>query len=141
MQRPLASRHTTSSSCAPRSEIRNSWRFLIRRYFRIAPAYYLSLILAAAFSSAFLGGYGVLYDMSTIGLSQVYNPERIVFTPDLDVCDVMMPGMNGYEVVAALRADPNTADMPVMLLTSLAAMTSAGTCGPGAVLFQSSVLR
>lgn len=39
--------------------------------------------------------------------------------PDLIVCDVMMPGMTGYEVVAALRADPHLANVPVVLLTAM----------------------
>jgi CheY-like chemotaxis protein len=39
--------------------------------------------------------------------------------PDIVICDVMMPGMSGYEVVAALRADAALATVPVMLLTAM----------------------
>ena len=39
--------------------------------------------------------------------------------PDLIVCDVLMPGMNGDEVLARLRADPGLASVPVILLTAL----------------------
>ncbi len=40
--------------------------------------------------------------------------------PDLILCDVMMPGMNGYEIVTALRKeDPAIADTPVIMLTAL----------------------
>jgi DNA-binding response OmpR family regulator len=39
--------------------------------------------------------------------------------PEVIVCDVMMPGMTGYEVVAALRADPALATVPMILLTAM----------------------
>jgi CheY-like chemotaxis protein len=39
--------------------------------------------------------------------------------PDAIVCDVMMPGMTGYEVLAELRADPGLATVPVILLTAM----------------------
>jgi DNA-binding response OmpR family regulator len=38
--------------------------------------------------------------------------------PDLAVLDVMMPGLNGYEVTQRLRADDATRDIPVILLTA-----------------------
>jgi DNA-binding response OmpR family regulator len=39
-------------------------------------------------------------------------------TPDLILLDVLMPEMNGYEVCRALRADPATQMVPVIMLTS-----------------------
>lgn len=39
--------------------------------------------------------------------------------PEVIVCDVMMPGMTGYEVVATLRADPALANVPMILLTAM----------------------
>lgn len=40
--------------------------------------------------------------------------------PDLIICDVLMPDMNGYGALAALRDDPNTSDIPVIFLTAAA---------------------
>jgi CheY-like chemotaxis protein len=38
--------------------------------------------------------------------------------PDVVVCDVMMPGMTGLEVCRTVKAAPETADVPVVLLTA-----------------------
>jgi len=40
-------------------------------------------------------------------------------SPDLILLDVMMPGLSGYDVCRQLRADPKTALLPVVLVTSL----------------------
>ncbi len=45
--------------------------------------------------------------------------------PDLLISDVMMPRLDGLELVAALRADPRTADVPVLLLSARAGQESA----------------
>jgi class 3 adenylate cyclase/CheY-like chemotaxis protein len=39
--------------------------------------------------------------------------------PDLVLLDVMMPGMSGYEVCGAIRADPAHAMLPIVLVTAL----------------------
>jgi len=39
--------------------------------------------------------------------------------PDLILLDVMMPGMDGYEVLARLRENPATRDIPVIFVTGL----------------------
>ena len=40
--------------------------------------------------------------------------------PDLVVVDVMMPGMTGPDILAALRADPDTEHLPVIFMTARA---------------------
>ena len=39
--------------------------------------------------------------------------------PDLVVLDVMMPGLDGFEVCRRLRHGPNTAQIPVLLLSGV----------------------
>jgi len=40
--------------------------------------------------------------------------------PDLVLCDIRMPELNGFQVLAALRADPATAGMPFIFITASA---------------------
>ena len=46
--------------------------------------------------------------------------------PDLVLLDVMMPGLSGYDVCRQLRADPATALLPIVLVTSLDPAAGAG---------------
>jgi CheY-like chemotaxis protein len=43
--------------------------------------------------------------------------------PDLAVLDVLMPGMTGTEVAEALKQDPATASIPIILLSALGQVT------------------
>lgn len=38
--------------------------------------------------------------------------------PDLILMDINLPGMTGTELVGRLRADPSTADVPILALTA-----------------------
>jgi len=47
------------------------------------------------------------------------------FHPDIILMDVMMPMMNGVEMLTAVKADPATKDIPVIMLTNLSDLKTA----------------
>ncbi len=55
--------------------------------------------------------------------------------PDLVFLDILMPEMDGWEVLSGLKADPSTASIPVIFVTALASdadrekATSLGAAG------------
>src|SRR5437764_10596678 len=63
-----------------------------------------------------LEGFGVITAMDGESGLAMAKTER----PDVVLSDIMMPRMDGLELVTALRADPTTADLPVILLTAKA---------------------
>lgn len=68
-------------------------------------------VLAGALDNAFA------VQMSTNGPEALALARRPPY-PEVILLNVMMPGMDGYEVCAALKADPLTADIPVIFITA-----------------------
>jgi DNA-binding response OmpR family regulator len=40
-------------------------------------------------------------------------------SPDLIILDLMLPGLNGFDVCESLRRDPATASVPIIMLTGM----------------------
>lgn len=59
-------------------------------------------------------GYEVLTARDGIEALQTVRAQR----PDLIVLDVMMPGPDGFQVLATLKDDPETGEIPVIMLTA-----------------------
>lgn len=49
--------------------------------------------------------------------------QALIFKPDLILCDIMMPQMDGYQVLEALRNSGTHANTPFIFLTSMATPT------------------
>jgi len=61
-------------------------------------------------------GYQVLTAINgLVGIKKAQSEE-----PDLIVLDIMLPGMDGFEVCHHLRAEPGTAQLPVLMLSGKA---------------------
>jgi len=48
--------------------------------------------------------------------------------PDVILLDIMMPIMDGYEVMRRLKADDNTRDIPVVMLTAKSSQSDIRRC-------------
>ncbi len=68
------------------------------------------------------------YLVDTVGSGQEALERLARGCPDLLILDVMMPRMDGFEVLSELRAEPATADLPVLMLSG----SSADPCAPRA---------
>ncbi|HEX9549957.1 MAG TPA: response regulator [Candidatus Limnocylindrales bacterium] len=58
-------------------------------------------------------GFDIVRAESGMAAIAVARAER----PDLVICDLVMPDLDGFGVVAALKADPATATIPIIILT------------------------
>ncbi len=60
-------------------------------------------------------GYEVVTEMS----GETGFVSAIVEQPDVIILDIMMPGVDGYEICQRLRAEPRTKYIPIIILTAL----------------------
>jgi CheY-like chemotaxis protein len=60
------------------------------------------------------------YDVEMAGDGQEGLDKAREIHPTLMLLDVMMPKLNGLQVLEKLKADPETKDIPVIMLTNLA---------------------
>jgi CheY-like chemotaxis protein len=60
------------------------------------------------------------YEVDSAGDGQEALDRIAAKRPDVVVCDIMMPRMNGLEMVERLRSDPSTAKLPIVLVSAKA---------------------
>jgi DNA-binding response OmpR family regulator len=60
------------------------------------------------------------FETATVGSGRDVLPEIRHQPPDLLILDLMLPGLDGLEVCRAVRADINTAAIPIIMLTAKA---------------------
>ncbi|MGY6501838.1 MAG: response regulator transcription factor [Acidimicrobiales bacterium] len=61
---------------------------------------------------------GAGFDVTTVADGDAAVREARRATPDLVILDVMMPKMSGIDVCRELRSSPDTAEVPIVLLTA-----------------------
>jgi len=59
------------------------------------------------------------YEVATAMNGEVALEKIAQSRPDIVLLDVMMPGMDGYEVCRRIRQDEKTAQLPVIMVTAL----------------------
>ncbi len=64
-----------------------------------------------------LEGQGYQLEMAENGIQAI--ERALVILPDVILLDVMMPGMNGFEVCRRIRTEPLLAEIPIIMVTAL----------------------
>jgi PAS domain S-box-containing protein len=63
---------------------------------------------------------GPLYDVQTVASGELALTAAQVAPPDLVLSDILLPTMDGFELLRRLRSDPKTREVPVILVSTWA---------------------
>jgi CheY-like chemotaxis protein len=74
------------------------------------------LLASVSFALQTIGNFRVITASDGIGGLKT----ALEVMPDCMVIDIKMPGIDGYQLVRALRGDPATSDIPLVILSALA---------------------
>lgn len=71
-----------------------------------------------------LGMYATKFELENLGVFTAENGEKGLQVaekeiPDIILLDIMLPGIDGFEVLKKLKSNNNTKNIPVILLTNL----------------------
>ncbi len=58
------------------------------------------------------------FDVAVASNGQQLQDMLAVYTPDLIILDVMMPGLDGYQIFGSLRKNAATKHVPVIIMTA-----------------------
>lgn len=83
-----------------------------------------STVLMADDDKTLLDMYRERLDLAGYNVVVAHNGEEAIIkvketNPDIILLDVMMPKANGYEVLEAIKSEPQTKDIPVIMLSAL----------------------
>jgi len=82
---------------------------------------------------------GTPHDLSTVGDGTEALETMRGWRPDVLVTDVAMPGMDGLDLAAAVRADPDLKGLPIVFMTAsihVDAISQRTLVGPTAYLYK-----
>ena len=86
-----------------------------RRYTVLVVDDNADLVESMSFALRTLGGFRV--EVAVDGADGL--EKAVMLQPDCMVVDVKMPGINGLQLVRVLRGDPETAEIPLVILSAL----------------------
>src|SRR5574344_981747 len=67
--------------------------------------------------------YGYEVDVATDGVQALVKLGQITSNYDLILLDVMMPNMDGWETIQAIRSNPRTQTIPIIMVSAVSDQT------------------